>query len=174
MVKIINNILSPSQIDFIKGYINNNCNHIILNKYHNWYYNYNISSGSIEEVKNVLGVQWFFICKQIKTEISNLLDSEVRIYSVKTIVSTSDYKIEYHKDGSVFGKELENSFTCLIYLNKEWNENLGGLWTDGNIKILPIQGISIFYSRDIEHAVTDSLANWPENRYVFLTSWSKH
>jgi len=174
MIKVINNIISSSQIDFIKNYINNNYDHFTLNKCHNWYFNYETESGSLEEIKNILGIQWFSICKQIEREISNLLHSEVKIYSVKAIVSTSDYKMGYHKDGLVFGKELENSFTCLTYLNKEWDEDLGGLWTDGNIKILPIQGISIFYSRDVEHAITDSLGNWPENRYVFLTSWSKH
>lgn len=171
MIKAIDNFLNDLELSFLTSYAKENIDKYTLKKLDNSFINFNCQSGNVNDMKHVLGIQWFSILSKIKVSLRNIINSDLLLYSTKISVTTHNYVMHKHLDDCVHGRSLDNSYTCIVYLTDNWIESMGGLWNGNDELIVPYYNKLIVYSRDIIHSVTPSLTTWPNNRTILLTSW---
>jgi hypothetical protein len=174
MIKTIDDFLNDLELNFLTNYAKQNIDLYTLKKLGNAFINFNCKSGNTSDMKSILGVQWFSILIKIKKTLKDIINSDLLLYSTKISVTTDNYIIQKHLDDNVHGKSLDKSYTCIIYITKNWEESMGGLWNGGDEYIVPYYNRLILYSRDIEHSVTPSLSTWSDNRTILLTSWCNY
>lgn len=173
MIKVIDNLLTFQELEYLNIFVDNNTIQSDVDKFNNSYKNFIIKSGTLEEVEKTLGRIWLKLIKKIEQQIIFSIKSNCLIFSIKTITTNASNKTEFHFDGPVHCRPLDESYTALLYLNKNWTESMGGLWNGNNLYVIPLENRLLVYSRDIEHAVTPGLGPWPNNRKALLTSWAK-
>lgn len=173
MLSVADDFLSAMELEFHRTMVLGKVDVSTLKQFGMWMHSYEIESGSAADIHYKLGVIWKITAEKIQRHFKEVLELDVLPYSFRYQCMTDEYTIHPHRDGKVREKSIDNCYTSIVYLNDDWNENLGGNFEIQDVSIVSLPNRLVIYSRDEEHWVSPALDKWKLPRQLLLISWSK-